>query len=148
MSNEFHVRPSVLKLHDLEMSMFPTQKEAFAAADLLIAEQRARYPEIPNQFPDRIFEKNPLLSQYYFIKAGDSVTENIEDHKQGYNMHSGKLNSQSLLMIKNSGMVSTELGMSTPHVVDLVDVKKEFAEISDLEKMIKQLRSSSKFTCG
>ena len=147
MSNEFHVRPSILKLHDLKMSMFPNQAEAFAAADNLIAEQRARWPAIPNQFPDRIFD-NPLLSQYYFIKAGDSVTENVEDHKQGYHMNSGKLNSQSLLMIKNSGMVSIELGMSTPHVVDLVDVKKEFAEISDLEKMIKQLRTSSKFTCG
>ena len=97
------------------------------------------------KFPDRLFPGFPHLDQFYYIKGIGKTTDFTTDYHQKYDMQT-KLNDKGLKIIQDSGIKSSELGMRTPHCVSLVDVKKEFTEIADVEQGIKDLQTLFKLS--
>ena len=113
------------------------------AADTIIEVQRAEYPTLADEHPDKILPGQPLLDEFWYYHSDGLVEGTRSVHTQEYVLDS-KLNDKNLMMIADQGQKSNMgLQMALPHLVDMVAVKTEFAETGDLEKILKDLMQTT-----
>ena len=110
---------------------------AFHHADVLLDAQRVEYPQAQIDHPPKIFPNNKMLDQFWYCWTTGLDTNHKEKHEQLYKM-GAKLSDKNLKMISQQGEHSKlGLNMATPHLANMVDIKNEHTEITDLEKTIK-----------
>ena len=146
-SEDFYTRPQILGFKGMKLKDFDSVKEALAAADEIIIEQRSNFQGFCKH-PDKISAVSPLANQYWFAKSL-GTTSTWETSRNRQVSMTTALNSKQMSGIQGDGegnkLLEDVLGSSGQKVLTGSSasngIKSEYPLLAEIDKEVESIES-------